>query len=151
VSREALSFDPRLKADWNHSADYILGSLEGHTLKVNTDSRGATMEVDVPNCTWANDLLVSIKRGDVSGCSFAFRILPGGVDYETDSEGRSIHILRSILVRRLSISSDPAYLQTTVEVRNNRNSTRRTPLVTPATPGDVAKTRRALLDILEQF
>lgn len=114
---DAVTFDHDVRADFNHSPDYILGRQSAGTLRLAVDSKGVRMECDAPNTSWADDLLVSIRRGDVTQGSFAFRVLPGG-EQTTERNGQMVRTLSKILVRKVSVVSDPAYTKTAIEVRN---------------------------------
>ena len=114
---DAIQFADDLAADFNHNPDYILGRVRAGTMKVSTDARGVFMDVNPPDTTWARDLKVSIKRGDIDKGSFSFRVLPGGQQI-TDENGQQVRTLSKILVRRLSVVSDPAYTATAIEARS---------------------------------
>ena len=72
------AFDVSLKrgddvvALFNHDANFLLGRTASKTLVVAEDEKGLTFEVTPPDAGWAKDLVVSVARGDVSTCSFAF-------------------------------------------------------------------------------
>lgn len=114
----AIQFSDDVRADFNHSPDYILGRRSAGTLTLSVDGIGVRMEADAPQTSWANDLLESIRRGDINQGSFAFRVLPGGQQI-SDENGQQIRTLSKILVRRVSVVSDPAYTGTSVQVRSN--------------------------------
>jgi uncharacterized protein len=57
----------------NHDAGLILGRTASGTLKLAEDSTGLHYEVDAPDTSYARDLAESMKRGDVTQSSFAFR------------------------------------------------------------------------------
>jgi HK97 family phage prohead protease len=113
----AIQLDDDLKADYNHNPDYIIGRVRSGTLKVSIDSRGLFMNATPPDTTWARDLRESIRRGDITQGSFAFRVLPGGQQI-TEESGQQIRTLSKILVRRVSVVSDPAYTGTVIEARS---------------------------------
>jgi HK97 family phage prohead protease len=60
---------------FNHSPDYVLGRTKSGTLRLKEDARGLWIENDMPDTQIGRDVLTSIKRGDVTGQSFAFMIL----------------------------------------------------------------------------
>ncbi len=113
----AVTLDDDVRADFNHSADYIIGRVKAGTLKVSIDSKGVYMDAIPPATSWARDLQASIKRGDIDQGSFSFRVLPGGQQI-TEENGQQVRTLSKILVRRLSVVSDPAYTATAIEARN---------------------------------
>ena len=139
------------RADFNHNPDYILGRVRAGTMKVSTDARGVYMDVNPPDTTWARDLKVSIKRGDIDKGSFGFRVLPGGQQI-TEENGEQVRTLSKILVRRLSVVSDPAYTKTSIEARNR---SMKPPQVSggapkqacPIAPLSVYQRRQALFDL----
>src|SRR5581483_9839388 len=117
----AIQFDDDVRADFNHDPNCILGRTKAGTLNLSVDNHGVRMEADAPETTWANDLLVSIRRGDINKGSFAFRVMPGGERSDTDQNGQMVRTLTNILVRRVSIVSDPAYTATAIDVRSHHN------------------------------
>ena len=88
------AFDLRLADDvtalFNHDSNMILARSRGGrgTLKLKLDSIGLHYSFDAPNTTAGNDLLESIKRGDIDGSSFSFAIAPGGEKW-TDSRNQA--------------------------------------------------------------
>lgn len=69
--KNALSrSDPRCL--FNHDANMILGRAKPGTLKVSEDSRGLSIECELPKTSYASDVEESVRRGDVDGQSFSF-------------------------------------------------------------------------------
>jgi HK97 family phage prohead protease len=148
---DAISFDPDIRADFNHSPDFILGRRAAGTLKLTIDARGVHMEADPPHTTWADDLLISMDRGDIDQGSFAFRVLPGG-QQTTEENGETVRTLSKILVRRVSVVSDPAYTGTSVQVRNRTNASKQPEAritLLRMESGDVAELRKRRQRLLE--
>jgi HK97 family phage prohead protease len=148
---DAVTFDADLRADFNHNPDCILGRVLAGTLKVSTDARGVFMNVTPPATTWARDLKVSIDRGDIDQGSFSFRVLPGG-QHVSEEDGQQVRTLSKILVRRVSVVSDPAYTKTSIEVRNRSTkppqvSSGAPKQVHPVAPLSVYQRRQALFDL----
>lgn len=111
----ALSDDVR--ALFNHDPNLLLARTGSGTLTLSADSRGLRYEFEAPDTSAGNDLLVMLKRGDVSQSSFAFT-----VDEETWTEKAGEMPIRTIVkVKRLydvSPVTYPAYPDTTVAARN---------------------------------
>lgn len=139
---DAIQFADDLKADFNHNPDCILGRMLAGTLKVSTDARGVFMDVDPPETTWARDLMASIRRGDIDQGSFSFRVLSGGQQI-TEENGDQIRTLSKILVRRLSVVSDPAYTKTSIEARNRSAKP-------PQVSGGAPRTHTVPLEVLRR-
>ena len=66
--------DNDVRAYLNHDENLLLGRVSSGTLRIGTDKRGLFYEVDLPNTTYANDLVELMKRGDINQSSFAFLI-----------------------------------------------------------------------------
>lgn len=58
----------------DHDPSRILGRTTSGTLKVSVDEIGLRYEIDMPNTSYARDLMESMKRGDINQSSFAFRV-----------------------------------------------------------------------------
>ncbi len=112
VSPDAVEFEDDLKADSEHDPARILGRSANKTLVVTKTAEGYRMDVTPPETTWARDLMTSIGRGDVDGGSFAFRVKPGGEEWSTEADGTRKRQLTAITVRRVTVTSNPAYTGT---------------------------------------
>jgi HK97 family phage prohead protease len=64
--------NPDVRALWNHNADHVLGRTTAGTLHLSIDARGLAYSVDPPDTQLARDLMVSMRRKDVTQSSFAF-------------------------------------------------------------------------------
>ena len=99
----------------NHDPNYVLGRTSSRTLRLSEDEKGLRYIVTPPDTTFARDLVVSIKRGDITQSSFGFSVVK---DHWT---GESPNMTRELLeVKLFDVSSVtyPAYLQTEVSVRS---------------------------------
>ena len=113
---EAIGRDD-VRALWNHDANFVLGRVRAGTLTMREDERGLAVEIDPPNTQWANDLLVSMARGDVTQMSFGFRVDRGGQTWEKTDAGSVRTITRASLFD-VSPVTYPAYTDTDVAVRS---------------------------------
>lgn len=57
---------------FNHDPSDLLGRVAAGTMRLSVDSTGLLYEIDKPDTQVGRDVAVSIKRGDLSGSSFAF-------------------------------------------------------------------------------
>lgn len=97
------------------------------TLKLELTQRNVQSSCDLPKTNAANDTLELIKRGDISGMSFAFiddwEDTENGVSYERTNEvedGKEVwirHVKRIVELFDVSIVTHPAYEQTSVGTR----------------------------------
>ena len=105
------------------------------TLKLELTERNVQSSCDLPKTNAANDTLELIKRGDISGMSFAFiddwEDTENGVSYERTNEvedGKEVwirHVKRIVELFDVSIVTHPAYEQTSVGTREASDSIER--------------------------
>ena len=73
------------------------------------------METDVPGTALGNDVLELVKRGDVSGMSFAVAVIPDGERWERRN-GEPVRIITDMRVPEASVVAFPCYEQTDAQV-----------------------------------
>jgi len=113
-------FDGCLKDDCralvNHDPNLVLGRTASGTCQLSVDEFGLRYEITPPDTTYANDLLVSMQRGDINQSSFGFM-----VDYDNDGDFWEYDDANDVYVRTLqkckrlydiSPVTYPAYEQT---------------------------------------
>ena len=120
--------------NWCHKNDVIFArSVNGKgTLQLDVDDKCVRSEAEMPNTTAGNDVLELIRRGDITGMSFAFEDNdddPESVTYEreakqsADREDVWIRRVRKITgLFDVSIVTHPAYTQTSVAQREITDS-----------------------------
>lgn len=112
----AMNLDQDLVALFDHSTDKVLGRVSAGTMEVREDSLGVAFTAYLPDTTWAKDLQVSMKRGDIKGCSF--RMFVDQEKWYTDASGQICRDILSARVSELTVTSMPAYPETTAEARS---------------------------------
>ena len=107
--------DNDVRAYLNHDENYLLGRVSSGTLRISSDERGLFYEVDLPNTTYANDLIELMKRGDINQSSFAFLI---DRDRWEERNGKTYRIIEKVS-RLLDVSpvAQPAYPDATSELK----------------------------------
>ena len=116
------AFDEALKesdvrALKNHDINLLLGRTTSGTLRLDANSVGLHFECDVPNTTTGNDTVEEIKRGDLTGCSFAFTVVEDEWKYkEDDTVERTIVKIGQLF--DVGPVTYPAYPDTTVAARS---------------------------------
>jgi len=103
-----------------HMPHLVLGRRGAGTLRLWEDQRGLAFEIDLPSTSTANDLLVSIERGDISGASFAFVVPKGGERWDVRGD-TAVRELREVDLLEVTVTPTPAYLDTSVAVRAFRS------------------------------
>jgi HK97 family phage prohead protease len=100
-----------LRALWNHDSSLPLGRVTAGTLAIRKDQRGLVAEIDPPN--HAEGYIEAIRRGDVSGMSFAFQALED--DWRLDGE-TVVREVTDMAMSEVSAVTFPAYPQTDIGV-----------------------------------
>jgi HK97 family phage prohead protease len=113
---QTLSGKPDIRLLNNHDSSQILARTTSGSLQLSTDSNGVnfTALIDTRS-SHANDLAISLERGDTGNCSFCFRC---NKDSWKDENGVLVRTLEDISVSELSIVGDPVYLQSSSSIRS---------------------------------
>ncbi len=101
-------------AFWNHDSGEVLGRTTSGTMQLRKTSRGLDVIIDPPS--WADKILESIHRGDVTGMSFGFHVPDGGDEWRLDDDLMPLREVHDMTVSEVSIVSKPAYKSTDVVV-----------------------------------
>ena len=122
--------DVILNLNHNSSVLKVLGRCKNGegTLKLTKNLRSVNCECDLPKTNAGNDSLELIKRGDITGMSFAFdddwEDSENGVSYERIEErndkGKEVwlrHVKKIVALYDVSIVTNPAYDQTNIATR----------------------------------
>lgn len=114
---KAISENGDIRALFNHDWNNVLGRTKSGTLRLSEDERGLKFEVDLPNTSIARDLAESLKRGDISQCSFGFIPTVEEWDYSVEPAKRTIN---EVDLFEVSVVSIPAYEDTEVALVRNK-------------------------------
>jgi HK97 family phage prohead protease len=111
-----------IRALVNHDANLILGRSAPAkgvaTAIVTADERGLLVDIpELPDTSYARDLLVSLERGDVDQCSFGFRLAEGGDEWRKEGD-TIVRTLTEVRLFDVSIVTFPAYPDTIAEARS---------------------------------
>jgi HK97 family phage prohead protease len=101
----------------DHEDHLVLGRLSNGTLRLSEDRGGLNYECDLPDVSYAHDLVKLVERGDVRGSSFRFTVLR---DEWIPARGssparREIHELQLFELGPVTM---PAYPQTVIGLRS---------------------------------
>jgi HK97 family phage prohead protease len=106
---------------YDHEQRSILGRMSAGTLRLAEDDKGLRFDIDVPDTTAGRDVLISVKRGDIRGASFAF------TTREQRWSNESGGVLRELLdvdLHDVTVTPRPAYPETSVARRALASRTR---------------------------
>lgn len=112
-----IAANPDCRALFNHDANCVLGRTTSGTLSLSVDARGLAYTITPPDTQMARDLIVSMKRKDITGSSFGFCCAR---DQWTDNEDGSVtrRILEVAELLDCSVVTYPAYDSATSEIRS---------------------------------
>ena len=118
---------PDVRALINHDPSLLLARLLASTLQLNTDDHGLRYQIDPPNVSYCNDLLVSLERGDIDQSSFGFYTVQD--DFVEDEAGGLIRQLREVDLFDVSVCTFPAYPDSSSVAERMNNCTHKTDII----------------------
>lgn len=98
----------------NHDPNIVLGRNRAGTLEVRERSAGLWIENQMPDTQQARDIMVSVKRGDITQGSFGFRTVKDKWDEAAEPMVRT---LQEVKLFDVSLVTFPAYPETSVGAR----------------------------------
>ncbi len=132
----------------NHDPNMILGRTSKGTLKLDVDLKGLHAETQIPETSYARDLLVNIGNGNIGGGSFKFRVPPDGDTWKIenlDGQDTLVRTVREMALFDVSLVTFPAYPATegTLSLRSLAESWRER-LAQPGRPPALGHLKRRL-------
>jgi HK97 family phage prohead protease len=106
-------------AYWNHNTDLPLGRRSAATVEI-SKTKTLFKAAIVPNMDteWGRSAVASIKRNDVKGMSFGFRVLPDGDQWDEDDDRNLIRTLLKVDLAEVSPTANPAYPNSSAKIRS---------------------------------
>jgi uncharacterized protein len=110
----------------NHDANLVLGRTSAGTTELSEDSKGLKFRTLLPETSFAQDLFVSVQRGDINECSFGFYAMetvwreeqdPQNPDYEL-----CIREIEDLDLFDISTVTFPAYAGTNTDAETKQRS-----------------------------
>lgn len=109
-----------IRSLFNHDFNLILGRTAAKTLVLSEDDLGLRYEITPPDTSYANDLVASIKRGDVDQSSFGFRVVEESWVYPNPPlQPLPVRKLLRVKLYDVGPVTFAAYPQTSVAVRDH--------------------------------
>lgn len=110
-----------VRALFNHDDNFILARNTAGTLTMAIDETGLHYEYETPDITYANDLLTSIRLGNITQSSFAFTVAKAEWE-KIENEDNSVkwvrHLVKAKRLFDVSPVTYPAYSTTEVSTRS---------------------------------
>jgi len=100
----------------DHETRLVIGNTSAGTLGLKKDKTGLRVDIDVPNTTYGKDLVEVVRRGDVHGMSFRFRVMPDGDEWDILPDGTLIRYVNDMQFDEVSAVTFPAYTDTQIDV-----------------------------------
>lgn len=113
--KRSLELRPDVVSFKEHDPKMILGRVSAGTLKVEERDNGLYVSIDVPNTTYGNDLLESVKRGDIKGFSFGFNPIRSKAVIRN---GEKVIERSEVVLLEVSPTAMPAYSGTELNLRS---------------------------------
>lgn len=134
-----------VRALWNHDPQRLLARSKfgKGTLKLSIDDVGLKYEFEAPQSTIGNDLLESIKRGDLDESSFSFTVAKGGDSWTEENGFRIRRIKKIAALHDISPVTEAAYADTSAAARGKA--------APPGEDASITNARRRLLDKIEKI
>lgn len=116
------AFDRAIREDdvrglFNHDPDHLLGRTASGTMRLSSDKNGLRYEIDPPDTSVGRDVRESMRRGDLSGSSFAFHVTEQTWREEKRGNQKvTIREVRGVRLFDVGPVTFPAYDATTTEI-----------------------------------
>lgn len=99
-----------------HDERRYLGRSSVGTLRLIDDEDALRYEIDIPDTMVGRDVATLMERGDLRGCSVAFRAIRGKVDWAKDDDGMALRTVREARLRHIATTVTPAYSDSTADL-----------------------------------
>lgn len=101
---------------YNHDLSRVPLARTPKTMAFTVTEHGLQFRATLPDTSEARSVYESIKRGDITGCSFGFTVSNDGSNYDPATNTRTISKIDKLY--EISVTPYPAYPSTSVEARS---------------------------------
>lgn len=115
--KRTLRQNPDVLSFFNHNPSQVLGRTTAGTLTVAEDLTGLAYTVRPPETNFANDLIVSMRRGDIRGSSFMFEVVKMSWG-KSEVDGADLRTILEAKLYELGPVTFPAYPSADSSVRS---------------------------------
>ena len=105
-----------VKLFYGHDVTKVPLAKTPKTMALEVTPAGLQMRASLADTESAKEVYEAVKRGDLNGMSFAFKVEPGCDSYDARTNTRTINKISKVL--EVSVVPFPAYSQTSVEARS---------------------------------
>ena len=112
-----MGTNPDVRALFNHDPNLVLGRTTANTLQLSVDARGLAYEIDPPDTQAGRDLMISMRRKDITQSSYAYIVKR---DQWTDNADDTVtrRILEIEELWDVSPVTYPGYPSTSAQLRS---------------------------------
>jgi len=123
IRKGAVKLADTVKSYVNHDPNQVLATSQSDPpLQVEETNEGWQYSSPIPPTSYGNDLRVNLERQNVKGSSFAFMVGEGGDRMWEGEDGNIYRDISEVNVFELGPVTDPAYLQTTAQLRSAKEA-----------------------------
>jgi len=115
--RKDLEAGKDIRAFIDHDSSKLIGRRSANTLRLEEDSKGLRVEIDLPNTQEARDLKENMFLGNIDQMSVGFLVREGGESFERRG-GHIVRTVTDISLIEVSVVSIPAYSEAKVDLRS---------------------------------
>ncbi|QKN23149.1 MULTISPECIES: HK97 family phage prohead protease [Caproicibacterium] len=105
-----------------HDASRLPLARTPKTLQLSISPAGLNFAAELPDTEEGRSAYTAVRRGDLTGVSFAFVVPAGGDEYDPATNTRTINKISKVL--EISLVNFPAYPTTSVEARSAADARR---------------------------
>lgn len=103
---------------YNHDFSRVPLARTPKTMQFSITDKGLEMRAELPNTEEAKSVYTAVKRGDLTGMSFAFTVPDGGDSFDAKTNTRTITKIAKVY--EVSLVNFPAYPTASAEARSAR-------------------------------
>jgi len=104
---------------FNHDENQVLGRTTSGTLSLMKTDRGLAYSITPPDTQLGRDIQTLLRRGDLSGASFAFSTTEDGQRWDRAEDGVMVRTVTSVSnLYDVSVVTRPAYQESTAAMRS---------------------------------
>ena len=111
-----------IKSFFNHNPSYVLSTTRSKPrLQLIEETNGLRYRSPIPDTSYGNDLAENLRRKNVNGSSFAFRVLDDGQEITYDDDGTVHRRVTKAELYEIGPVTNPAYTASTSNLRSPEN------------------------------
>jgi uncharacterized protein len=100
----------------DHKQELLLGRTTASTLSLSVDGTGLRFDCTLPKTATGDDTAENVRLRNLTGCSFGFNAVDDA--WSVTADGKALRTLLDVDLFEISITSFPAYQETSVTTRS---------------------------------